>query len=67
MKKSRRGKLVQITALKPRGEDGGPKQTPPILGDAWQKQVSYEVEQVRFGTLSTRICVVVDIDPFQVG
>ena len=45
-KKSRRGKLVQMTALKPRGEEAGPKRTPPNLGDPWQKQTSYEVEQV---------------------
>ncbi len=34
-----------MTALKPRGADGGPKRTPPHLGDAWQKQASYDVEE----------------------
>ena len=48
-RRSRRGKLVQMTALKPRGEDGGPKRTPPHLGDPWQKQASYAMEQVSEG------------------
>jgi hypothetical protein len=37
---------VQMTSLKPRGAEGGPKRTPPHLGDAWQKKNEYEVEQV---------------------
>ena len=35
-----------MTTLKPRGADGGPKSTPPHLGDAWQQKPSYEVEEV---------------------
>ena len=35
-----------MTSLKPRGAEGGPKRTPPHLGDAWQKKTDYEVEQV---------------------
>lgn len=66
-KRSRRGKLVQMTTLKPRGEDGGPKRTPPNLGDPWQKQASYVVEQVSPGNSSDVESVVVDIVPFQVG
>ena len=66
-KRSRRGKLVQMTALKPKGEDGGPKRTPPHLGDPWQKQPSYAVEQVSPGYHSDVVIVVVDIVPFQVG
>ena len=31
-KTSRRGKLVQMTTLKPRGADGGPKRSPSHLG-----------------------------------
>jgi hypothetical protein len=45
-KRSRRGKLVQMTTLKPRGVEGGPKRTPPHLGDAWQNKPSYEVDEV---------------------
>ena len=45
-KRSRRGKLVQMTTLKPRGAEGGPKRTPPHLGDAWQNKTAYEVEEV---------------------
>ena len=45
-KNSRRGKLVQMTTLKPRGAEGGPKRTPPNLGDAWQNKTAYEVEEV---------------------
>jgi hypothetical protein len=56
-----------MTTLKPRGEDGGPKRTPPHLGDPWQKQASYVVEQVSPGNLSDVESVVVDIVPFQVG
>ena len=37
---------MQMTSLKPRGAEGGPKRTPPHLGDAWQKKTDYEVEQV---------------------
>ena len=48
-KRSRRGKLVQMIALKPRDEDGSPKRTPPNLGDPWQKHASYAVEQVSQG------------------
>lgn len=55
-KKSRRGKLVQMTALKPRGADGGPMRTPPNLGDAWQKQASYDVEEVCLGVPVFRFC-----------
>ena len=38
-----------MTALKPRGADGGPKRTPPDMGDAWQQQASYDVEEVVIG------------------
>ncbi len=64
-KKSRRGKLVQMTALKPRGADGGLKRTPPHLGDAWQKQASYDVEEVSID-VAVFFWVVVDIHPFHV-
>ncbi len=40
------GNLVQITTLKPRGADGGPKRAPPHLGDAWHHKLAYEVEEV---------------------
>ena len=63
-RKSRRGKFVQMTTLKPRGAEGGPKRTPPNLGDAWQKQDSYEVEQVRFRVMACTVSLVVDILPF---
>ena len=56
-----------MTALKPRGEEAGPKRTPPNLGDPWQKQTFYAVEQVSPGNLSDVESVVVDIVPFQVG
>ena len=56
-----------MTALKPRGADGGPLRTPPNLGDAWQKQASYDVEEVCLGVLVFLfVFVVVDIHPFQV-
>ena len=45
-KRSRRGKLVHMTTLEPRGAEGGPKRTPPNLGDAWQNKTAYEVEEV---------------------
>lgn len=35
-----------MTTLKPRGAEGGPKRTPPHLGDAWQHKPAYEVEEV---------------------
>jgi hypothetical protein len=40
---------MQMTSLKPRGAEGGPKRTPPHLRDAWQKKTDYEVEQVITG------------------
>ncbi len=33
-KRSKSGKHVQMTSLKSRGAEGGPKRTPPHLGDA---------------------------------
>ena len=66
-KRSRLGKLVQMRALKPRGEDGDPKRTPPHLGDPSQKHASYVLEQVSPGNLFDVESVVVDIVPFQVG
>jgi hypothetical protein len=48
-KRSRRGKLVQMTSLKPRIVEGGPKRTPPHLEDAWQEKTDYEVEHVITG------------------
>ena len=39
-------RLKQMIALKPRGMPDGPKRTPPTMGDSWQHQTSFEVEQV---------------------
>ena len=46
---------MQMTTLFPfsstlnrRGAEGGPKRTPPNLGDAWQHIAAYEVEEVNF-------------------
>ena len=53
---------MQMTSLKPRGAEGGPKRTPPHLGDAWQKKTDYEVEQVTTTFLSCIKCqFVIDI------
>ena len=38
-----------MTALKPRGADGGSERTPPYMGDVWQKHASYDVEEVVIG------------------
>ena len=35
-----------MTTLKPRGAEGGPKRTPPNLGDAWQNKTAYEAEEI---------------------
>jgi hypothetical protein len=45
-KKGRISVLVQSKTLKPRGDQDGPKRTPPHLGDKWQHLRSFEVEQV---------------------
>ena len=45
--KSRRNKnFVQTVKGKPRGLVNGPKRTPPTIGDQWQNQQEYEVEEV---------------------
>ena len=46
--RSRWGKLVLMTPSKTRGIKGGPKRTPPNLGDAWQTKTAYEVEEIKF-------------------
>ncbi len=53
--KSRRPKnFVQFVKCKPRGLVDGPKRTPPTIGDVWQNQVSYVVEEV--SPLRKEIC-----------
>ena len=42
---------MQMTELKPRGVEGGPKRTLPRPGDAWQEKTDYEVEHVITGLL----------------
>ena len=45
-KRSRRGKLVQMMTLKPRGVEGGAKAHTSKSGDDWQNKIAYEVEEV---------------------
>jgi len=41
-----KGEVRPNGVLKPRGADGGPKRTPPHLGDDWQHKPSDEVKEV---------------------
>ena len=44
--KKKQRRQIQAVKLTPRGAPDGPKRTPLNVGDAWQNQRAYEVEEV---------------------